>query len=237
MFAIVGGGPSDAVAQQKDFQEPLPFSTDAGNALIVPRSPGDLATHYDLTISHPAVDMPSFAAFDRWLAQEAADRGLNCALLHDGVVEEVIRRLDENTLNIRFHLDYFALWHVPNDPYARLAQTVQDAGGAPVNPPARSRFFTDKANAHAELQQLGLGVPRTVLVRPWTPDRGLTAVQRARLRLDEPGVRLYIKPANGFSGKGIMHVEDVAPDRLTAALSAARDYDRRDTYLVQREVR
>ena len=75
MFAIVGGGPSDAVAQQKDFQEPLRFSTDSANALIVPRGPGDLATHYDLAISHPAVDMPSFAAFDRWLAQEALMRG------------------------------------------------------------------------------------------------------------------------------------------------------------------
>ena len=205
--------------------------------LLVPARPDDLAPHYDLTISHPAVDQPSLAAFERWLAEAAARRGLSCAVLHDGVVHEAIRRLEEGRLSAHLHLDYFAMWHIAGDPYARLAQAIQDAGGRPVNPPARSRLFTDKAAAHAELRRHGLGVPETVLFRPWTADRALTAGERRQLRLDAPGTRVYLKPANGFAHRGVVRVEWTDPAGLAAALTAARDHDRNDALLLQREVR
>jgi hypothetical protein len=229
--------PDSSAAPLKLWEEPPSLAGDFERcALPVPRNPDELAPHYDLTLSHPAVDMAPFAAFGRWLAGAATARGLSCALLHDGVVGEALRRLDQGRLTIGFHLDYFALWHVADDPYARLAQAVQDTGGRPINPPARSRIFTDKAAAHAELAGRGLGVPDTMLVRPWISDRYLTAKERGRLRLDEPGARVYIKPANGFGSRGVIRVE--APDEptLTRALSSARDHDRRDTYLLQREV-
>ena len=202
-----------------------------------PAGASDLADHYDLTISHPAVDTPQFVSFDRWLARAAADLGLSCALIHAPVVHEAVRRLGEGRLRIGYHLDYHALWHVADDPYARLAEAVVDAGGRSVNPPARSRAFTDKAAAHAELTRRGLGTPATVIVRPWAADRELTAEERRRLRLDEPGARVYVKPANGFSGFGVVRVDRTDPDGLEAALAAARDHDRREAYLVQREVR
>jgi hypothetical protein len=205
--------------------------------LLVPRGPDDLAAHYDLTVSLPAAGLESFAAFERWLAQAASRRGLTCALLHDGVVPEAIRRLSDGRLTVHFHLDYFALWHVADDPYARLAQAVQDAGGRTVNPPARSRLFTDKAAAHAELKRLGLGVPETVLFRPWMPDRPLTPAERGRLRLDEPGARAYLKPANGFGRRGVVRVDRPDPAGLAVALAYARNFDRHDTFLLQREVR
>ena len=163
--------------------------------------------------------------------------GLSCLLIHNGIASEVIQRLSSGRLSIGYHLDYFALWHVSDDPLARLAFAVQDAGGRPVNPPARSRTFTDKASAHAELLRHGLGVPATVLLRPWSGDRPLTVAERRQLRLDEPGARLYLKPANGFSGRGIVRVEDVRPENLAVQLAAARQFDRQDTYLIQREVR
>jgi hypothetical protein len=181
--------------------------------------------------------MDQYTFFDRWLAAAAFERDLSCALLHDGVVHEAIRRLESGRLRIGFHLDYHALWHVADDPYARLSLAVQDAGGRPVNLPARARTFTDKASTHAELLRRGLGVPPTVLVRPWMAERPLTEAERQALRLDEPGARVYIKPANGFSGKGIRCVEQTDPVALAAALAAARQYDRQDSYLVQREVR
>jgi hypothetical protein len=181
--------------------------------------------------------MVAFTAFDRWLAEAGAARGLSCALLHDGIVNEAIRQLDEGRLTIGFHLDYFALWHVAQDPYARLAEAVQNAGGQPINPPARSRHFTNKAIAHEELVRHGLGVPETILVGADEPDRALTGAERAQLRLEEPGAQVYIKPANGFGCNGVMCVDGPEPERLTAALTAARNHDRQDTYLVQREVR
>ena len=55
--------------------------------------------------------------------------------------------------------------------------------------------------------------------------------------LDEPGARVYIKPANGFCGRGVMRADRTDPDSLTAALRAARQFDRLDGYLVQREIR
>jgi hypothetical protein len=206
-------------------------------SLIVPRAAAELAAHYDLTISHPDIDQPQFVVFEGWLAQAAAERGLTCALIHAGVIDEVLRRLVEGRLTIGYHLDYFAMWHLPDDPYARLAQAVQDTGGHPVNLPARARAFTDKANTHAELQRHGLGVPATVLVRPWHGDRPLSPGERRRLRLDEEGAGVYVKPANGFGGRGVVRVERPDDAALAAALSQARAYDPNDTYLIQREVR
>jgi hypothetical protein len=205
--------------------------------LQVPAGPDDLASHYDLTISHPRAESTPFAAFDRWLAEAAAAHGLSAALLHEGVAPEAVSRLDDGRLTVGFHLDYFALWHRPDDPFARLAQAVADAGGCPVNPPARSRLFTDKAAAHAELARRGLGVPDTVVLRPWAADRPLTPAERARLRLDEPDARLYVKPANGFGGKGVVRVDRTDPEGLTAAVAAARGPERSDSHLLQREVR
>src|SRR5262245_37081509 len=114
---------------------PLPRRT-----LIVPSRPDDLQPHYDVTISQPSANPVQFRAFNRWLAEEAGRRGLSCALIHDGVVQEAVRRLIDGTLTVGYHLDYFALWHVADDRFARLSLAVQDAGGRPVNPPARARF-------------------------------------------------------------------------------------------------
>src|SRR5947209_11805955 len=93
----------------------------AGATFLVPAGPADLAGHYDLTISHPRVDEVMFTTFDRWLGEAAADRGLSCGLIHDAVVHEAVRRLTAGQMTVGFHLDYFALWHVADDPYARLA--------------------------------------------------------------------------------------------------------------------
>src|SRR5579885_1331069 len=213
---------------------PLPVreapATERPARLLIPSCPEELAPHYDLTLSRTSVDQPMFAAFDRWLAGAAAARGLSCALIHDGTVHEAVRRLQSGELSIGYHLDYYALWHLADDPYARLAQAVQDAGGRPVNPPPRSRLFTDKATAHAELARHGFGVPETVLVRPWAPERPLTAAERRRLRLDEPGACVSVKPANGFGGRGVIRTDAAG---LPAALATARLQYPDDTLLLQ----
>ncbi len=205
--------------------------------LVVPARPDDLAAHYDLTISHPHVEMVQYGVFERWLADAAAAYGLSCALIHDGVVAEALRRLATGELTVGFHLDYESFWHRPDDLLARFAFAVLDAGGRPVNLPARARAFTDKAAAHHDLARHGLGVPPAIVVRPWQPDRELTEQERWHLRLDEPGTRLYIKPANGSCGRGVRRVDRPTPEELRAALAEARQYDPADSYLVQTEVR
>jgi hypothetical protein len=209
----------------------------SGRPLFAPTDPAQLAAHYDLTISHPRIEQAEFAVFDRWLAQAAAEYDLSCALIHDGIVNEVLKRLTSGSMTIGFHLDYMALWHVTEDPFARLSFAVQDAGGRPVNLPARSRAFTDKAAAHAELLRHGLGAPATVIVRPWQGERSLTARELQSLRFDEANACVFVKPANGFAGRGVQRVERPTTESLHAALAAVRQFDRHDTILVQRGVR
>jgi hypothetical protein len=204
--------------------------------LPAPSRPEDFAARYDLTISHPEMHSPQFAAFDRWLAHEAHDHGLSCALIHDGNVPEAVHRLGAGLLTVGYHLDYYALWHRPEDSYARLAQAVEDTGGRSVNPSARARAFTDKATAMSELLRHGLGTPATLVVRPWSAVRPLSATERGRLGLDSADQCVYLKPANGFAGDGVVRVAGT-DESLAAALVAARQRDPNETYLLQRQVR
>jgi hypothetical protein len=205
--------------------------------LPVPRQPADLMAHYDLTISHPEIDQIEFSYFDRYLARAARERGLSCALVHRGTVQEFITRLTTGQMRIGYHLDYYALWNRPDDPFARLTEAVQDTGGWSINAPARARAFTDKSAAHAELVRRGLGAPATLIYRPWTPDRVLTSAEREMLGLDEAGTRLYLKPANGFGGRGITQLDRFDGEGLRDIVAGARTQDRQETYLLQREVR
>jgi hypothetical protein len=206
----------------------------AAVGLETPQRPDDLAAHYDLTVGHPRDDR--FAHFDASLAEAAAERGLSCALVHDGVVVEATHRIEAGRMRVGCHLDCHALWHVAGDPYARLAEAVQDAGGRAVNAPARSRAFTDRAAAHAELLRHGLGVPPAVIVRPWSPARPLTLAERDALRLDESGSRVRVKPANGHAASGPGSWKRIDPEDIETSLVSARQADRSGAFLVQREV-
>jgi hypothetical protein len=213
------------------------WPSESGVSLQVPASPHHLAGHYDLTISHPPRHMDQYAVFEQWLAEAAATYGLSCALIHQEVVDAAVTRLAAGEMSIGLHLDYETWWNRVDDPFVRLAFAVEDAGGHSINLPARSMTFTDKAAAHHELERCDLGTPPTVLVRPWSGERNLTNHERWHLRLDEPGTRLYIKPANGACGLGVVRLDRPTPERVLAALSEARRFDPSDTYLVQTEIR
>ena len=131
----------NAVLEERSAVVPLERVEPSRVALPAPATPAELAGHYDLTISHPEVEATAFKAFDGWLAQEAAELGLSCALLHDRTVREAAARLAAGEMTIGFHLDYFALWHRLHDPYARLAEAIEDAGGRSVNSPARAALL------------------------------------------------------------------------------------------------
>jgi Ca2+-binding RTX toxin-like protein len=65
---------------------------DAESPLEIPTRADRLAAHYDLTISHPPVEMVQYSVFERWLAEAASTSGLSCALIHEGIVGEALRR-------------------------------------------------------------------------------------------------------------------------------------------------
>src|SRR5205823_13667575 len=127
-----------------------------------------------------------------------------------------------------FHLDYFALWHVPNDPFARLTRAVESTRGLPINLPVCAQHFTDKAVAHGELRQRGLGVPASLVVPAGQDDPVFASEDLRPLRLEESNACVFVKPANGFGGKGVVRVERPDPSRLVAAVRAVRQHDERD---------
>src|SRR4051794_32084411 len=87
--------------------------------LAVPSRPEELASHYDLTVSHPEPNTHALQAFDSFLAAAAQEAELSCAVIHDNTIHQAIERLQDGRLTIALHLDYYALWHVADDPYAR----------------------------------------------------------------------------------------------------------------------
>src|SRR4051794_16739728 len=82
---------------------PGPRLTTVGRPLPAPRSPDDLAEHYDLTVGRPRAAEPG--VFEGWLAEACAVYGLSCALLDEGVVDEAVRRLGAGAMTVGWHLD------------------------------------------------------------------------------------------------------------------------------------
>src|SRR5438552_2565331 len=84
------------------WNEPTHLTPPRSNKLFIPNTAAELAEHYDLTISQPSADLGTFARFNQWLAEACQTMGMSAALIHDGVVHEVIHRLDDERLTIGY---------------------------------------------------------------------------------------------------------------------------------------
>jgi hypothetical protein len=166
--------------------------------------------------------------FFQWLQEACAVRGLNCAVLHEGVVTEALGAISDRRLKIGTLLDLTAKWWDHEDPYVQLCYAVKDTGGRVIDDPDAAMMADHKAVSHHRLERAGIPVPPTVLLRRWAPDRGLTPEERAVV-----GDQVVIKPARGWGWKGVVlgAIGDLD------AVSRARDYDRTDDFLVQRQIR
>jgi hypothetical protein len=202
----------------------------------IPRTAADLASHYDLVLSHS--DDPDFSTnfgfFHECLARAAEEQGLRVALLHPGIVEEALSRLGRGQLRITYHLDFASRWQQSADPFARLAEAVQDTGGWTINAVTRSRLFRDKAAAHNELVRAGLGTPATILFRPWMPERPLTAAEREQLHLDEPEAECHLIPATAASPPVRVSMNQTRD--FVLALARLRRLHPDDTILIQQAI-
>jgi hypothetical protein len=165
--------------------------------------------------------------FFLWLREACAIRGLSCAVLQEGDVASAREAISAGDLRIGTLLDLSAAWWDHEDPYVQLCYAVKDAGGRVIDDPDAAMMADHKAVSHHRLQRAGIPVPPTVLMRRWMPDRGLTAEERAIV-----GDQVVIKPARGWGWKGVV----LGARGDLEAVSRARDFDRTDDFLVQRQV-
>lgn len=178
----------------------------------------------DLALGQRVADDDLFAL---WLAESCAVRGLRCAVLHEGIVQDAWTAVAKGELRIHTLLDLTAHWWNYDDPYVQLCYAVKDAGGRVIDDPDLAMMADHKAVSHHRLERAGLPVPPTIVLRHWEPDRELTPAERMVV-----GERVVIKPARGWGWKGV--VLDARSD-LTG-IAAARDFDRNDDFLIQRQV-
>ena len=195
--------------------------------------------HYDLSMSLKDPQHPSFTVFLDSLKKECTKRGLRFLLVNEAMVAETIEKIRIGKLSSGFHLDFFSLWHEANEPFAKLAQTIQDCGGKPVNSPHRSRLFTDKAASHFELTRNNLGVPRSLIFRPGLPEKTIRQMIVGFLSKKNPNWEggMFLKKGNGFGNKGVTHVKTANPEELILQVQKVLVSDPTDSYLLQEEVR
>lgn len=196
-------------------------------------------THMDLSMSLPSEDLGAFQDFLKALREESSQLGLKCLLIQDKNLKETLSAIREGSLVPGYHLDYFSLWDVPGDPFAELSQAIQDAGGTPVNPPARARTFTDKSTGHGELARHGLGLPPTLILRPGMEQKQVPAMVSRFLTKSNPTSpgSLFLKKANGFASKGVSQLKTRCPQELAGVIRAVMEKDPLDGYLLQEEVK
>jgi hypothetical protein len=112
--------------------------------------------------------------------------------------------------------------------FGDLLKTAAAAGVYTIGQPAKLEQWTYKARAQRGLEQAGLPVPATVVFRAGEPSRDLTAEERAAI-----GEKCVVKPSWGVAGKGV--TAGVKPTREN--IEAARQFDPKDDYLVQRMIK
>lgn len=158
------------------------------------------------------------------LHRAMAARGLSILLVNKHSVEWATQRVRAGRLHPIVFLD---LCSRPGDHFFELLKMMAGAGVYTICHPDQIRW-TLKAFAQGELEKAGLPVPPTVVLQKTQHDRELTESERAIV-----GERAVIKPSYGVAGLGVV----VNAEPTQAAIAAARDYDRKDDWLIQKMVR
>jgi hypothetical protein len=112
--------------------------------------------------------------------------------------------------------------------FGELLRAAAGAGAYTIGQPKLLDQWTYKARAQKRLEEAGLPVPATVVIAAGEKSRELTAEERQAV-----GERCIIKPSWGVAGKGV--VANVKP--TAEAIEAARQFEPKDDYLVQRMIK
>ena len=152
-----------------------------------------------------------------------APLGLSVLLVNRANVDRALAAARRDRFHPHLYLD---LCSRPGDAFDALLRAFSAAGVHTVARPEQLHW-TIKAPSHPALAAAGLPVPPTIVLKPDEPDRDLTPDELALI-----GDRCVIKPSHGFAGLGAKL--NRAPTR--EVIAAARDYDRKDDWLVQRAI-
>jgi len=159
------------------------------------------------------------------LQQALGARGMSFLLVNDTNVEAAIRQLDTGWLKPYVVLD---LCSAVNARYFDLLQSAASAGSYAIGNPRTLLNWTLKSNSHGRLETAGLPLPPTIIFRRDEADRELSQTERKAI-----GDHCVIKPAWGVGGRGCM----VGMEPTAANITMARDYNRDDDWLVQKQIR
>lgn len=160
----------------------------------------------------------------RLLRQAMSAYGLSCLLVNASNARRALAAVRKGALDPLVYLDLCAR---PSDVFSDLLQAMSQKGTCTLCDP-KHYPWTVKSFSHPALEQAGLPLPPTILLRQNDPDRDLNADELARL-----GDRCVIKPSYGVAGLGA--VIGVAPNRQQ--ITQARDYNRQDDWLIQKMIR
>ncbi len=151
-------------------------------------------------------------------------RGLSVLLVNKNSVDWAIDHVAAGKIAPAVYLDLCAR---PGDRFSKLLETLSVAGVHTICNSSQIRW-TLKAYSHIELESAGLPLPPTVILKRDDPDRDLSADERTRL-----GEKVVIKPSYGVAGLGAV----VGAEPTKTAIAAAREFDRKDDWLIQKMVR
>lgn len=153
-----------------------------------------------------------------------APYGLSFLLVNEKNLEPAIADVARGWLRPYVYLD---LCSAVDARFLDLLEACATQGIHTVGDPRILPTWTIKAESHPRLEKAGLPLPETVILKRDEPDRELTTEERARI-----GERCVVKPSFGVAGKGA--VVGIPP--TAAAISAARDFNRKDDWLIQQMI-
>jgi len=164
----------------------------------------------------------------KWLKEEARLRELSFLWINEHNAQTVLDKLHSKKVRIRFLIDNEANYFDPEDIYLKICYTVKDSGGRVVDDPDKARPSSDKSIMHYDLEDSGLPVPYTVVVRNWQPDD----FELKKSELKKLGVPFIIKPAKGFGQHGV--IKEATGD--IKQIAEARHFSRGDNFLLQQKI-
>jgi hypothetical protein len=165
------------------------------------------------------------AVLTRMFQEAMAPYGLSLLVANKHNAATLTHELRAGTIRPHVYLDLCSAVHPE---FGTLLKAAADAGVYTVGHPAKLEQWTYKARAQKALEDAGLPVPPTVVIRAGDPTRELTADERQHV-----GDRCVIKPSWGVAGKGV--VANVQPTAQN--IEAARQFNPKDDYLVQRMIK
>jgi len=165
--------------------------------------------------------------FVRLVEKEAQTHGLTTYVIWPENLEEALKRLQRDELEIQLLFDRAS---TSSDDFTRLQYVLKEKGIDILEPLEKLRWASDKATMHLEFITAGLETPFTIILPPYDSQPFIQVPSSDFIRLGRPFI---IKPAN-TTGGSIGVVENA--ETLEDVLRTRQEY-KQDKYLLQEKVK